>query len=295
MVTLEELMEQTLTSMKKSTASKKLCKAPGCTDECAKELKNGVRYHPYDDSKNEYVYLDYCRLHYEQLTRTWYKSEHYVPYEDSVTEELIAAKKRHFEDVKKLWLLQKPGLFQEKIKATGLESIEAKARFGNFTQTAKNKQAFQSSQAFAIDKQERGVFLISPPGNGKTHLAAATIKVVIARGKTAKFYKVTDLLGRLRSTFKDNSEETEQQVIDELADYEVLFLDDFGVERPTEYVCDVLYRIIDIRYRRELPIFATSNLSLSELAERTDDRITSRLAAMCEVVKFQDKDWRLKR
>lgn len=189
----------------------------------------------------------------------------------------------------------KPERFRRRLISAGLEKIELSHRFGNFTQNEANRKAFAASFGFARGKNEHGVFLIGDPGCGKTHLAAASLKVLLACGMKAKFYKITDLLGILRATNRPFAEVSEEQVIEELASYDVLFLDDFGVERPTEYVADVLYRIIDRRYRRELPIFATSNLDLGALAKRIDDRIPSRLAAMCEgqVIRIKDKDWRL--
>lgn len=189
----------------------------------------------------------------------------------------------------------KPDRFKQRLISAGLEKIELCHRFGNFTQNETNAKAFAASFGFARGKSEYGVFLIGDPGCGKTHLAASSLKVFLARGIKAKFYKVTDLLGILRATNKPFAEVSEEEVIEELASFDVLFLDDFGVERPTEYVADVLYRIIDRRYRRELPIFATSNLDLGRLAKRIDDRIPSRLAAMCkgQVIRIKDRDWRL--
>ena len=196
---------------------------------------------------------------------------------------------------KKELLAQKPANFAKRLARCGLEKIELKSSFGNFKANKNNIEAYNASRQFAL-KDGKGVFLISPPGMGKTHLAAATIKVLVARGKSCKFYKVTDMLGYLRSCFSEYSNISEAEAIDDLARIDVLFLDDFGAERTTDYALDALYRVIDRRYRRELPIFATANLDLDELSKKIDDRIPSRLAAMCKgnMIHFNDKDWRLK-
>ena len=54
--------------------------------------------------------------------------------------------------------------------------------------------------------------------------------------------------------------------------------------------------ILDKRERdKNYGIVITSNLNLSDLALRMNDKITSRIAGMCDIVKIEDKDWRLKK
>jgi DNA replication protein DnaC len=189
--------------------------------------------------------------------------------------------------------------FAQELKRAGLEKLELTCRFGNFERTDANRKAYTAAFDFTRDLSvgvgDRGVFLIGAPGIGKTHLAASTLKVLKARGLRVAFYKVTDMLGYLRSCFRDASTITEEEAIEELASIDVLFLDDFGVERTTDYAIDALYRVVDRRYRRELPIFATSNLSFAELKDKFDARIPSRLASMCRVISYKEADRRLRR
>jgi DNA replication protein DnaC len=43
------------------------------------------------------------------------------------------------------------------------------------------------------------------------------------------------------------------------------------------------------------PTFISSNLSLKQLGERVGDRIVSRIVEMCEIIKIEGDDRRLKK
>src|SRR5579862_3472949 len=50
-----------------------------------------------------------------------------------------------------------------------------------------------------------GLLLIGDPGSGKTHLAVAALRVIIARGFQGVFYDYQNLIDRIRSGFDPNS------------------------------------------------------------------------------------------
>ena len=47
----------------------------------------------------------------------------------------------------------------------------------------------------------------------------------------------------------------------------LLILDDFGMERGTEYGLEQVYSVIDSRYRSGKPLIVTTNLTLDDLPE----------------------------
>ena len=93
--------------------------------------------------------------------------------------------------------------------------------------------------------------------------------------------KVSGICRALRSA--DNAR-AEQEIMSRYSKIPVLGIDDIGIEKHTEFVIGVIYEIIDYRYmNRPGGLIVTSNLSLSELAQKLgDDRIPSRLAQMCK-------------
>jgi DNA replication protein DnaC len=153
------------------------------------------------------------------------------------------------------------------------------------------------AQTYQMGKAQPGVYLYGMTGNGKTYVASALLNELIIRtAQPGLFVNVTQqLFPRLRATYEDEGRaETELQVMTQLARVPHLVLDDLGVERNTKWEAEVLYNIIDSRYRRRRPIIVTSNLAPddAEMKALSRGRITSRLKHMCRVVKMPDEDLR---
>ena len=68
----------------------------------------------------------------------------------------------------------------------------------------------------------------------------------------------------------------------------LLIIDDLGMERNSEFVREQVFSVIDSRYRSQLPMIVTTNLSLEELKDPTDlprtriyDRVMERCMPIC--------------
>ncbi|WP_241494816.1 MULTISPECIES: ATP-binding protein [Brevibacillus] len=132
--------------------------------------------------------------------------------------------------------------------------------------------------AFAFDEYgPLSLLLWGTYGNGKSKLAAAVANCLKTNGKVVVFQSVPELLQRIRQTFNKNNDESEQQIMKALLTCDLLILDDIGAEKVTDWVSDALFRVIDGRYRKQLPTFYTSNLKLSELDEKLGSRIYDRI------------------
>ena len=164
-----------------------------------------------------------------------------------------------------------------------------------------NRKAFEIALDYAQNfgrykEKGEGLFITGGYGVGKTHLAAAITNYLIQnKMATVVFGNVTTLLGRLRSAYSDDSEYEETQILKELYDVDLLVIDDLGKEKPTEWVEEKLYTVINERYENYRPIVVTSNLELEEIEQRLENcggAIVSRIIEMCRGIKIVGPDFR---
>jgi len=141
-----------------------------------------------------------------------------------------------------------------------------------------------------IRETRRGMYLWGSVGSGKTHAAYAIRRRIEEMSIGVRLYSAPEMLDMIRDDFEHKDSYNLDRI---LASRGVLIVDDLGVEKPSEWVSETLFRIVNKRYEEVLPTIVTSNLDLGELSERLGDRIPSRLAEMCDVVKLEGKDRRL--
>lgn len=110
-----------------------------------------------------------------------------------------------------------------------------------------------------------------------------------------KFVVYPEFIMRIQDSFKNKrSDESAWEMLEELAKTPYLIIDDLGAEKPTEYVRQATYYIINHREMNLLPTFITTNFSMDHLDENLDPRISSRIAGMCDIMRFEGNDRRIR-
>lgn len=144
----------------------------------------------------------------------------------------------------------------------------------------------------SVRKGGTGLFLTGGVGLGKTHLAVAAAVLLVARGWRARYVPVAEYLDRLRGSFDPGGKKCPSPR--SLANGDLLVLDDLGVERPTEWVREQVYAMVDDPYNNDVTVIVTSNQSYSELSHPSalGERTASRLVQMTDKVEFAGEDWR---
>ena len=159
---------------------------------------------------------------------------------------------------------------------------------------------------------ESGLILIGPPGVGKTHLAVAVLVDLMRRfSLRGLFVDFTSLIHQIQSTFEPTSRDSQHAILESVMDAELLVLDELGARKPTAWVTDILYLVMNGRYTRKLPTLFTTNYSLStvasadvrldempggprreSLASRIPALLVSRLYEMAQVIEIESSDFR---
>ena len=135
-----------------------------------------------------------------------------------------------------------------------------------------------------------GYLLWGSVGTGKSYLAGCIANALMEKEISVKMTNFAIILGDLAATFEGRNE-----YISNLCRYPLLILDDFGMERGTEYGLEQVYNVIDSRYRSGKPLIVTTNLTLTELQNPQDTphaRIYDRLLEMCAPVCFSGENFR---
>ncbi|WP_205696274.1 ATP-binding protein [Conexibacter sp. SYSU D00693] len=149
--------------------------------------------------------------------------------------------------------------------------------------------------ARTIDEQldeGRGLWLQGPVGTGKTTLAMIVSRTALEAGRTVAIYSLPRLLTEIRTTFDEGSERRYEELLGQLAEVDLLHLDDVGAEKTSPWVLEQLYSIVNTRYEEQRSIVLTTNLDDQELAEQIGARTTSRLEEMCDILPIGGHDRR---
>jgi DNA replication protein DnaC len=80
-----------------------------------------------------------------------------------------------------------------------------------------------------------GLLFIGAPGSGKTHLAVAALRGLIAKGHEGVFFDFQTLLNHIRSGYDQASGSMDREAYRTALEAEILVLDDLGAHRITDW------------------------------------------------------------
>ena len=134
------------------------------------------------------------------------------------------------------------------------------------------------------------LLFIGLTGTGKTHLACAIANAVMADHlSTVAFGTASDFGREIRSTYgRQRGDRSELQVMQALRAVDLLIFDDVGAQLGSDHEMQMLFDIVDGRWRDERATIVTSNLNRDDLRKYLGTRAMDRLLDRGTVVAF---DW----
>ena len=137
---------------------------------------------------------------------------------------------------------------------------------------------------------KHGLVLMGPPGNGKTSVAVALLHQALRQNPPAKvgFWQGP----RTESRPGDPESRPGPRLLD-LADLDLIVLDDLGRQSMTPWEAEQLYLILFGRWAAGKGVIITNNLPIAEFVQRLDQALHSRLRELCHPVLFKGPDRRV--
>ena len=135
-----------------------------------------------------------------------------------------------------------------------------------------------------------GYLLWGGVGTGKSYFAGCIANALMEREIAVRMTNFALILNDLTASFEGRND-----YISQLCRAPLLIIDDFGMERGTEYGLEQIYNVIDSRYRSKKPLIVTTNIPLQNLQHPQDTahaRIYDRLLEMCAPICFSGENFR---
>ena len=142
-----------------------------------------------------------------------------------------------------------------------------------------------------MQKNSTGLLLWGDVGTGKSFIAGCIANALLDKGVPVIMTNFARLLNKLTDMYASDR----NAYIDSFKRYPLMIIDDLGVERNSEFAREQVFSVIDSRYRSELPMIVTTNLTLEELQHPEDlsrSRIYDRVLERCLPIRVNDQNIR---
>lgn len=137
----------------------------------------------------------------------------------------------------------------------------------------------------------KGILLYGTVGTGKSFFAACIVNDLVSKGYRCMMTTFPRLTNQISALW-----DGKQEFIDDLTRYDLIAIDDLGIERDTEYMNEHITMIVDALYRAKVPLVITSNYTPKQMkgeGEIRRQRIYDRLIEQCHPVEMSGESRRV--
>lgn len=153
-----------------------------------------------------------------------------------------------------------------------------------------DKARFYVEHWETMQAENIGYLLWGGVGTGKSYFAGCIANTLMEQEVPVRMTNFAAVLNDLTARTEGRNE-----YIARLCRSPLLIIDNFGMERGTEYGLEQVYNVIDSHYRSRKPLIVTTNIPLHDLQHPLDTahaRIYDRLLEMCAPIRFSGKNFR---
>jgi DNA replication protein DnaC len=181
-----------------------------------------------------------------------------------------------------------------RLNQAGIPALFRDRTFANYKcKTQAQELAWERFHSFAASFRNHlksGTVLVGmgKVGTGKSHLACAVANDVMARGYTAYYTSTARLFTKIRGTWAKSSEISEEQLLRQFEQIDLMILDEVGLQRGTDDEQRTLHELLEARRLNCKPTILLTNLDGANLKGYLGERFLDRLSESGVSVKF---DW----
>lgn len=250
--------------------------------------RKGAEVNPKDYEKDGLLYCGECRTTKQHRIQTPSGKHRIVPcmcscasdqYDREREEE---KKRREMEEI-------------ERLRSSGIRLALRGCTFQK-ADPQKNKPQLDLARRYAerfseMQENNTGLLFYGNPGNGKTFTAACIANALVEKGVPVLMTTFPAII----QTANDLEADERLSYFRSLNRYDLLVVDDLGVERKTDFGYEIVFSVIDQRYIAGKPLIVTTNLTRQELDSPTDPRykrVYDRVLEMSVPVEFSGESLR---
>lgn len=196
--------------------------------------------------------------------------------------------------------LKNMSLIGERYKGKHFSDLDLSNK--DFTEVYKRCKKY-CEVADEVYKNGYGMYLYGNSGTGKTLLTACMANELMEKEYSVLFTNFFEINRAIRNTYSGKTNETDNNIINNIANADFLFIDDFGTESLSKnngdnFTQDKIFEIINKRYNNVKPTIFSSNYSLKDLitnrgfTSKTIDRVNEMATA---VIELKGKSYRAKK
>lgn len=124
---------------------------------------------------------------------------------------------------------------------------------------------------------DRGLILCGSVGTGKTLIATSIVNELLSRWYRCHYTSMAEIMRKIKASWAKDSQFSEEQILKHYASYDLLVIDEVGVQFNSETEKLFIFELINSRYLARKATVMVTNLSLNEFVSCVGERVVDRL------------------